>query len=231
MKERGILFSAPMVQAILAGKKTQTRRIIKRQPLGTNYIQKMWGKSPDGVAFGRPGHFREAGPDYPDDASDDRKCPYGIVGDRLWVRETWAPLPEQEESFAMPEYEGGGGDASKICFRADERPSNDKRGGLIFGVKKWRPAIHLPRWGSRITLEITNVRAERLQDISVDDARAEGVDDGPGRGSHLYPSPRAARGPLGYVSVFRELWEQINGRGSWSSNPWVWVVEFQRVKL
>jgi hypothetical protein len=161
------------------------------------------------VDFGEKGLWREVGPDYPDDVQDDRRCPYGVPGDRLWVRETWAPQPEREEAWKLPEHEGGGGSADDVCYRADERPNDHQLGGLTHGVARWRPSIYMPRFASRITLEVTDVRADRLQDITEEDAKAEGVER---------------------QSTFRELWDGINGkRAPWSSNPFVWVVGFRRV--
>jgi hypothetical protein len=230
VRERPILFTGEMVKAILAGRKTQTRRIVKDPPQGQDlYLQPMWGTSPppNPVAFGTVGHWRIAGPDYPDDASDDRWCPYGVPGDRLWIRETWARLT---------------GNGHRIVYRAD---GEDPRTGWDDvpperrPPMKWRPSIFLTRPHSRLTLEMTGVRVERVQDITRADALAEGVvagcipadDYGPERigyvlgqddgRSTLYPDERRA---------FEVGWDSINGkRAPWSSNPWVWVVEFSRL--
>ena len=176
MKERPILFSGPMVRAILDGRKTQTRRVVKPQP---DWIRPR--VSDDGIAHGYCG----SGP------TDGIKCPYGTVGDRLWVRESWAKSGEV-------------GDATE--YRAD---NPDPIGA------KWRPSIHMPRWASRIDLEITGIRVERLQEISERDAMAEGCE---------YLTNSVAR------SNFVKLWISINGQDSWSANPWVWVIEFKRIK-
>lgn len=185
MKGRPILFSAPMVRAILAGTKTQTRRVAKG--LALEWLSE--GFTPEFVA------------DY-----QNRLCPYGQPGDRLWVRETWALA---FESAVIPHPEA-------VIYRADE--GNADWGG------RWKPSIHMPRWASRITLEIVSVRVERLQDISGTDCLAEGV--GAPVGSELsYGSVTDAWNKREYA----RLWESINGPGSWDANPWVWVVEFKRV--
>lgn len=202
MKERPILFSAPMVRAILEGRKTQTRRVVKRTPL--EWLDS--GLHPDFVALPENG-----------------LCPYGQPGDRLWVRETWqGPLVddvddvddyrENPDKFRKPdfcEYAADGGPAPEFVTMDDDL------------VQRWRPSIHMPRWASRILLEVVSVRVERLNDISEPDAMAEGVTlSAPVKPSR---SERMAR------DAYAELWESINGPGSWEANPWVWVVEFKRV--
>lgn len=168
MKERPILFSGPMVRAILSGAKTQTRRVVKGVAL--EWLAE--GFTPEFVA-----------------SPDNYVCPYGQSCDRLWVRETfWQPR-----------------DKSETLFKAD---------GAILGCGKWKPSIHMPRWASRITLEIVSVRVERLNDISEQDARAEGA------------PPLDA---TGYRGGFFHLWQSINGHDSLDANPWVWVVEFRRL--
>lgn len=191
-KERPILFSGAMVRAILEGRKTQTRRVIKPQPAA------VWteARMENGVAcFGAP-HVK---------GISVLPCPYGTTGDRLWVRETWA---------VWGQFRDGPG----YCYRAD---------GNQHGVT-WKPSIHMARRVSRITLEVTGVRVERIQDISEADAQREGWDL-----SNLDPmqtydpvSMRKAR------EWFAGLWDHINGpRGyGWQANPWVWVVEFRRVE-
>lgn len=209
MIERPILFSGPMVRAILDGSKSQTRRVVRGQKRiahdVTNFnLGAFWGWAANDAAV------RELG-------SQNLQCPYGTPGERLWVR----------ESFTWRR-----GNGIRPWYRADgEQPTREDGQPIPWDAgPRWHPSIHMPRRICRITLEVTDVRVERLQDISEDDARAEGVDDGPGRGSHVYPSPRAARGPLGHRGVFRELWDTINGkRAPWASNPWVWAVSFRRV--
>ena len=182
MKERPMLFSAPMVRAILDGRKTVTRRIVKARDLE-------WMDVHQGL--------RE-----PENAE---RCPYGQPGgDRLYVRETWA-APHAYDHLPprlIPK-------DARIHYAATE-----DRGGLL-----WRPSIHMPRWASRITLEVTGVRVERLHACNEVDAIAEGA-------------PWAACGaPQGgsHKAGFAQLWEQINGDGSWEANPWLWVIEFRRL--
>lgn len=188
-KERPILFSAPMVRAILDGKKTQTRRVLKPQPNSGP-----GGEMVDlGDAFGLLDGV----------LSGEWRCPYGKPGDRLWVRETFAR-------------KSVGGLQSVFHYAADAPRDlvNDKPAPVPGG---WKPSIHMPRVASRITLEITGVRVERLNEISVTDAEAEGCYYGDfGR---FDVAPRFAYGAL---------WEGINGPGSWAANPWVWVIEFKR---
>ncbi len=184
-KERPILFSAPMVRAILEGQKTVTRRVIKTQP----------GKV---SAAGLPKFFEHGD-------TGRRiipKCPYGKPGDRLWVRETWGYW---DDGCGTAE------ESTSVIYKADhERPE----------PKRWRPSIHMFRADSRIDLEITAVRAERLQDITQEHAEAELGGFNPyGRGQGVPACQRFAR-----------LWMDINGASSWEENPWVWVVEFKRIQ-
>lgn len=210
-QERPILFSGEMVRAILDGRKTQTRRVIKRQPISVEHHS----------AFQRPGlhtlhYFGQM---------ERVKCPYGVPGDRLWVRETW-----------QPHVESGGEDygiryRADQCFRmADNNAEFHNKIVLLNGdpcEDKWRPSIHMPRWASRITLEVTEVRCERLQDISYSDAVAEGTPDG----SYAFNDPWIAESSAAEVKLheFQQLWNSINsGDGvNWAANPWVWVVGFQ----
>lgn len=220
MRERPILFSGPMVRALLAGTKTQTRR-----PL-----------SPRSLAFlttaAKAGECYELGandPIHPNDmACYVQFCPYGQVGDRLWVRESWKYADWTEDGEPWIGYAAGGKDA--LCRAPHEwwdrleniwvelsDPDNYDIDGKA-ADRHWRPSIHMPRWASRILLEITEVRVERLQDISEHDARAEGVTADQYRGLE-----RA------FARAYSELWEQINGAGSWAANPWVWAVSFKPV--
>lgn len=186
MKEHPILFSGPMIRAILEDRKTQTRRIVKPQP--------------DAQLFSI-----NSGPEwtYPDRLDPDepdwdrvRLCPYGKPGDRLWVRETWRNGPD------------------KALYRA----TDDSGTPSI----RWKPSIHMPRAYSRISLEVTAVRVERVQDISEKDAWAEGV--------HSIARRLPYSGDDLASVAFSGLWQEINGkRHPWDSNPWVWVVEFKRI--
>ena len=217
MRERPIIFSAPMVRAILAGAKTQTRRVVRQQitPLadgsswhqfdhrGSNYRMNL-----------RNGTVSQWSPLL-------QFCPYGQPGDRLWVRETHAPQSDCWGSWERWT-RGEGGPGPVIHYKAsDERA----------WVDRWRPSIHMPRWASRITLEITSVRVERLQDISEADAIAEGCIQNPN--GYYQGGPHKVIGlkqMATAVRAYRDLWESINGPSSWDANPWVWVVEFKRVE-
>lgn len=191
MSEKPILFSGAMIRAILDGRKTQTRRIVKMQPPTDKHVLARCVSSTDKRSEGK---LRWITPDG-SEGTGFFPCPYGQPGDRLWVRETWR----------------GGSDSfsSGLHYRADL----DEPGA----PGQWTPSIHMPRWASRISLEVKAVRVERLQDISEADAEAEGVDSR-GDGSERY---RAA---------FRLLWCEIYGHASWDANPWLWCVEFTRVQ-
>ncbi len=195
MTDRPILFSAPMVQAILDGRKTQTRRVFKARNGG------VWPNSND-----LPGMQQVL-----------RTCPYGQPGHRLWVRETWMDLQGTgiEIVTGSRERYAYGADTPRGSYGDDQRK--------CYGLK-WRPSIHMPRAASRITLEITSVRVERLQDISEADAQAEGVTDD---GSLVTDLDGKDRG--GTIAAYATLWEVINGVGSWDDNPWVWVLQFKHL--
>lgn len=230
VRERGILFSAPMVRAILEGRKTQTRRIVKPQP---PTIEAVKAKAGDGFdIFTRrhgSGVFRVAGPVWAVrelmGREPDWRCPYGVPGDRLWVRETWCEADRRHrDRIHIPQ----------AFYRADTLPDRDGdgercrqdyiRAGYPY---QWRPSIFMPRWASRITLEVTEVRVQRLQDISEEDAKAEGVtlEPQPGR---LNGKP-ATMHPFSHRQAYVWLWDAINGYGSWASNPWVFVVSFKKM--
>lgn len=218
VKERPILFSGPMVRAILEGRKTQTRRIVKLEnayhDCGRHDIME-W-RNQNGFWFGL----------YEWNTVASLPCPYGSVGERLWVRESHAIY---RDAFARKK-----GD-EVILYRADasaywnmtprshmEAEFNPLRDTADY-EPKWIPSIHMPRWASRITLEITGVRVERLKDISEADALAEGCDGN----CQIGYIPAYQAGPCSYH--FAQLWESINGPGSWALNPWVWVVEFKPI--
>ena len=200
MKERPILFSAPMVRALLAGTKTQTRRIFKpeRMTWDANGRYKTHAMRGGELSITGSGPFKPS--------SWLHYCPYGQPGDRLWVRESFARVPTACGS-------------EDIVFAADYQDGSDRAAGV-----RYTPSIHMPRAASRITLEVTGVRVERLQDISSDDARAEGCPDKPVDGAEQASIDLLAK------LWYHDLWEQINGLDSWAANPWVWVVEFKRVK-
>ena len=191
--ERPILFSAPMVRALLAGTKTQTRRVVKDTGL----------YAIDAAIHGPETAAREL-------QALASRCPYGQPGHKLWVREAFSGA-RAYEMHGYPLKEWG----NKIWFWADGNP---QRGDWT----KPRPSIHMPRHLSRITLEVTDVRVERLQDISEADAIAEGI--GRTASGHWLP------GPCDHPEwAYHQLWDQINGAGAWGANPWVWVVSFKVV--
>jgi len=200
MKERGILFSAPMVRALLAGTKTQTRRVAKT---GLYAI--------DAKIHGAETAAREL-------AALVTKSPYGQTGDRLWVRETWVCDDYRVQAGPYLEVPGA---REALFYRADsEQPFESPEG------KFWKPSIHMPRWASRILLEIVAVRLERLNDCSEADARAEGA---AGYEEGIDAPPPDEDAVWSYQASYRRLWESINGAGSWAANPWVWVVQFKRI--
>lgn len=245
MKERPILFSAPMVRALLDGTKTQTRRVMKPQPeIRPGSEGKHWWPA---TAFQSMmtiedcqfrGHEGMAG-----DA-----CPHGGRGDRLWVRETWgivsnawgedgnlADWPPDRPATPIDEMPFGQGFYSgHAIYAADgsyEWAGDDDGGGEPRSA--WHPSIHMPRAISRILLEIVSVHVERLQTISVGDCYAEGIGqcDGLGSNAEILDLARRIGNFTAAVLRYATLWEQINGAGSWDANPWVWVVEFKRVAL
>lgn len=235
MKERGMIFNAEMVQALLDGRKTQTRRIIKPQPEATlsGSLSGKWLSRPlNGLLL----------PKIEDIAIH---CPFGVVGDRIWVRETFQgplfdydlmdsyckdPTPFEKTEFCV--YKADGVPAPEFYDADDELHCC------------WRPSIHMPRWASRILLEITNVRVERLNSINEHDAIAEGLAEiSKDRRTYKYGVPDRDGYPgtddCGWpwhewecypISAYSKLWESIYGADSWQANPWVWVIEFKRVE-
>lgn len=210
IKERPIIFSGPMVRAIIEGRKNQTRRVMKTQPI-------------DVIPFEGNQAGKWVGLIHRGERADENRglvftCRYGRVGDRLWVRETFSIEDGvKDESGKDPDF---------IQYKADSAAQILDRHGRATGkffvsdnglIHKWKSSIHMPRWASRITLEITGVRVERLQDISDDDCLAE-------LGEFRSMSFSKLR-----KLAFLALWESINGPDSWSLNPWVWVIEFRRV--
>lgn len=212
--ERPILFNGAMVRAILEGRKTQTRRVVadKHMPLV----------------------FAAALP------ALHESCPYGQPGDRLWVRETWrtAKLLDSKSPAAIGEMcteAGYTNPWAPLAYEADGYQNSEWRGFDLGGDAepgKTRVSIHMPRWASRILLEITAVRVERLQDISEADARAEGIAafDVAFAGDKRRDPLTQQHPTVRFADAFCDLWQSINGEQSWHENPWVWVVEFKRVQ-
>lgn len=203
MKERGMIFNGEMVRAILDGRKTQTRRIMKNQPAG-DYPETPALIRNVGTGFQWHGLYGE---------SSIFNCPLGSIGERIWVRETF-----RVHSRAT--------DVATLVYRASVRNSwTEQTHRVPVSVcnkpatpEKWTPSIHMPRWASRLLLEITDVRVERLNNISECDAKAEGG-----------PTECTLIGDK-YFPGFRSLWKSIYGEESWAANPWVWVIKFKRVE-
>lgn len=222
MKERPVIFNSEMVRAILDGRKTQTRRVMAVQPESNQFGLLRITDSTKRSDIGKY-HWAESNATGTHQRSALFSCPFGQVGDRLWVREAYqGPLfnfdqmetyLEDTSKFERPEfceYRADGGKTPEY-YDADDN--------LRYG---WKPSIHMPRWASRITLEITGVRVERLNDISEEDAKAEGV----APSQHVITPLEAL-----YRVGFLKLWQSIYGEESWRANPWVWVIEFRRVEV
>jgi hypothetical protein len=229
-KERPILFSGPMVRAILEDRKTQTRRVVTPQPAS------MHGLLP---AVGG-GNWTDRGRLV--------RCPYGQPGDRLWVRETWRSWNERFD--CADDGDGMGAithtyvayagtprigfrpvpDRQRIVFLDESTPLD--RAPALLGP--WKPSIHMPRWASRLILEVTEVRVQRLQEISEEDALSEGFVRGGFSGRVAITKGSFHLGPVWPTAraAFQELWDSINGESpgcSWEANPWVWCVSFRRM--
>lgn len=229
MRERPILFSGPLVRAILEGRKTRTRRVYTpRRPEPWEIM----GELTCGADW--PHLQDEYGDFHP------RTSPYGAPGDRLWVRETWAPAhgsisPEYGEHSIFEWDPDEHGELTKdangleLYYRADGEDDLPAEFSMPSGSEiRWRPSIHMPRWASRLTLEVVGVRIERLQDISEDDIRAEGV-------SIDLASERTGI-PWSSIPTLRDAWRLgwdslagLRPGTAWADNPWVWVVEFRRL--
>ncbi|HBR4426559.1 hypothetical protein [Klebsiella pneumoniae] len=241
MTERGMIFNAEMVRAILDGRKTQTRRIVKGTD-GAMKFCKEWdinGKEVF-VVLGEKDHTGM------NPVLGAISCPFGAVGDRIWVRETWATLGN--EDGCCIDWEGnlckGDERSAARIYRAscEQRPGDYGLWSIPDDAYwkphtkehkfegAWRPSIHMPRWASRILLEITDVRVERLNAISEEDARAEGIIDG-GCLNCGEPEPCGCANPEpDATDAFAYLWQSIYGQDNWNANPWVWVIEFKRVE-
>lgn len=220
MKERPILFTGAMVRALLDGSKTQTRRLMKPQPEPIpGESGKHWWLDRKAQMMTRMEDVLQR-PEAAGMAGD--ICPYGQPGDGLWVRETWQEDPEDDGTWHYTSYMGCKGSPLSDIPRKFQKPEFCiYREGYSGPDLVWRLSIHMPRWASRILLEIVSVRVERLQDIGVEEIEAQGVVTS---GEAIMEHGCRAR-----VLDFTRLWEGINGAGSWDANPWVWVIEFKRV--
>lgn len=216
MKERAFNAKPHEVRAILAGTKTQTRRVVRKQFGSDAIVAEVAATTPEGwQVSGHSGLWWDDAGACIDDAV---RCPYGQPGDRLWVRETWMDL-----LCTGIEHYNQNKERTRYAYRADTPPGSygdEARKG--YGLK-WCPSIHMPRSASRILLEVVSVRVERLQDISEVDARSEGAEP-----RQVEEDDTVLEGE--WREGYRMLWESINGPGSWDANPWVWVVEFKRVE-
>lgn len=210
MTERGMIFNSEMVRSLLDGRKTQTRRPIKWKQTRFTEI----GEREDGSKW-----------PWSEDAEHAcdfwHPCPFGAVGDRIWVRETFAALEPGSYEQAKPQE----GHCQDLRYAATDRLA--KSDADIRGYK-WVPSIHMPRWASRILLEITDVRVERLNAISQEDAQAEGMELTGWRPT--YSDPDSGGEVMTPYDNFAELWESIYGEESWKANGWVWVISFKRVE-
>ena len=222
MKERPILFSEPMVRAILEGRKTQTRRIVQVQPPSGKYQLTTLADSTarkDKKHIGAHHWAIVKDLNIVEDHGEYFRCPYGYAGDHLWVRETWRAVERDSDLTDGILFASGGHfqpipETQQAAELWMEAYGNGKHG------ESWRPSIFMPRWASRITLEITGVRVERLNTITIEDIIAEGLS------SHLREHDACCE----LKDQFAALWDSINSkRASWKSNPWVWVIEFKRL--
>lgn len=205
MKERGMIFNGEMVRAILDGRKTQTRRPVKFPVHDKNLGCELAGNELAGELS----------------AGNYLNSAFGKPGDRIWVRETFAALEPGSYEQVKPQE----GHCQDLRYAATDRLA--KSDADIRGYK-WVPSIHMPRWASRILLEITDVRVERLNAISQEDAQAEGMELTGWRPT--YSDPDSGGEVMTPYDNFAELWESIYGEESWKANPWVWVIEFKRVE-
>lgn len=225
MKEIPILFSAPMVRAILDGRKTQTRRVVKL--VGADTLE----EREDGSLWPYSSTWADG-----DERGPWLACPYGEPGDRLWVRETWQAWKQvsiESDEWDPITREVRSGEDWALWVELRGKPDKIEYRATSESVGPWTPSIHMPRWASRITLEVVSVRVERLQEISNEDAKAEGVRAFEHDGAGVYEDYELGDGTWcnDARGSFATLWRSINGPESWAANPWVWRVEFKRLAL
>ncbi|HCT9159718.1 TPA: hypothetical protein OUB79_000607 [Klebsiella quasipneumoniae] len=242
MKERGVIFNGEMVRAILHGRKTQTRRIVKGTDGAVKFC-KEWDINGEEifVVLGEKDHTGM------NPVFGALSCPFGAVGDRIWVRETWGVVshafsddglmidwvPDRPTTAIHEMPFGNGYYSGYAIYAADGDFTWGDEDGYEDGRSCWKPSIHMPRAASRILLEITNVRVERLNAISEEDAEAEGIDM-----EALYDSQDCydciadhnMTGRPTVTGAFKYLWESIYGEEGWKANPWAWVIKFKRVE-
>lgn len=226
MTDRPILFSAPMVRAILDGRKTQTRRVMRTNHVGYRSFLR-WDGRPHTRAMMACSNGDPGRPESSVFCEDNR---IGVPGDRLWVRETWRYHDWTNDGLPWIAYAADG--CHRLCEIIPDEWSDrvedvwttlsDQKNTAIDGVardRRWRPSIFLPRWASRLTLDVVSVRVERLQAITEEDARAEGV----------AVDPAALASGATHRQAFADLWDSLNAkRAPWASDPWVWRVEFRQ---
>jgi hypothetical protein len=247
MKELPVLFKGEMVRAILDGRKTQTRRVVKPQPArDARDVMKV------GPRLWHIGKWEREGVTSPAGWAQIFKCPFGDPGDRLWVRETWKPGAWRDDGRIAIDYKASPELTKTPWLRIpnddmDEKFSDywhkwsnelqyagiepDDDGYYLWepgkSPLKWKPSIFMPRWASRIMLEVVSVRVERLLEITPGDAKAEGIEVA----RDAYKGAPEAFIQEVYVRKFAKLWDKINAKRGlgWDVNPWVWVVEFRRI--
>lgn len=235
MKERGMIFNGEMVRALLDGRKTQTRRIMAPQP--ADDIERGIFPNPEVIGWKSSRRHKHG-------STTAHFCHYGKPGDRIWVRETWGVVshafsddglmidwvPDRPATAIHEMPFGNGYYSGYVIYAADGDFTWGDDDGYEDGRSCWKPSIHMPKAASRILLEITNVRVERLNAISEEDARAEGIIDG-GCLNCGEPEPCGCANPdPDATDAFAYLWQSIYGQESWNANPWVWVIEFERVE-
>lgn len=253
MKERPIIFNAEMVRAILDGRKTQTRRVVLHQPQRSDILPNL--------VFPRnkqESNYPPGGWIYPNGMEQILSlCPFGSIGDRLWVRETWGVVshafdddgfmtswtPDRPATAIHEMSFGKGYYSGHAIYAADGSLTWGDDDGHVDGRSCWKPSIHMPRAASRILLEVTAVRVEQLQDISENDAKSEGLAEITKDGSLFKFGIPDGDGYPGTddngwawhewernpVDAYCKLWQSIYGEESWQANPWVWVIEFRKI--
>lgn len=242
MKERGMIFNGEMVRAILDGRKTQTRRIMKPQPEPCPRGGHWWPSNVFKTMLHVEEEMQNVKGGWGGLVGD--ACPFGDVGDRIWVRETWGVVshafsddglmidwvPDRPTTAIHEMPFGNGYYSGHAIYAADGDFTWGDDDGYEDGRSCWKPSIHMPKAASRILLEITDVRVERLNAISEEDARAEGIIDG-GCLNCGEPEPCGCANPEpDATDAFAYLWQSIYGQESWNANPWVWVISFERIE-